>query len=539
MKLNIFKNKTIASIHIMTMLVMFVFVVLFTAMIFYGEYDKFDKNAETLQKDYIKKQKESIVFDTQRVQKFINYMYEEYHTIKSESDLKKEILEAIENLYERQDGTGYIFIYDFKGTVLSDPVQRQNIGKNLYDIKDSNGVKVIEDLINVSRDKEGGFVEYTWLKPTTKKLSPKISYAKSFEPWQWMVGTGVYLDEIEKSIEKQRAALKKKLNKYLRDVMFLLALLFTVGMMGIVISNNILKRELDSFTEFFQKAASQYAVIDVKQVALVEFKSMVSYINTMIDEIHIRKQKLKELNASLESKVEEKTKDLYEQNILLTEEKNYSTSLVKAQDSFIKHSIHEINTPLAVIMTHIDLFKMKHGDNKYLSKIEAGSKIIANIYDDLSYMVKKNRFEYTKQHLNFSTFIEDRIDFFNEIASGNRHKIISKIQPNIWLTISQEELQRIVDNNLSNAIKYAYRDTDIMISLVEDNNVVLKFITQSPKIDDTERIFKAFERENNVRGGFGLGLEIVYSIAQKENIDITVDSSETKTIFSYTFKKES
>ena len=200
MQLNIFKNKTIASIHIMTMLVMFVFVVLFTAMIFYGEYDKFDRNAETLQKNYIKKQKESIVFDTQRVQKFIKYMYDKYHTIKSESELQKEILDAIEHLYERQDGTGYIFIYDFKGTVLSDPIQRQNIGKNLYDIEDNNGVRVIEDLINVSRNSEGGFVEYTWLKPTTKELSPKVSYAKSFEPWQWMVGTGVYLDEIEKSI---------------------------------------------------------------------------------------------------------------------------------------------------------------------------------------------------------------------------------------------------------------------------------------------------------------------------------------------------
>ena len=540
MQLNIFKNKTIASIHIITMLVMFVFVVLFTAMIFYGEYDKFDRNVETLQKDYIKKQKESIVFDTQRVQKFISYMYEEYHTIKSERDLKKEILEAIENLYERQDGTGYIFIYHFKGTVLSDPVQRHNIGKNLYDIKDSNGVKVIEDLINVSRNKEGGFVEYTWLKPTTKELSPKISYAKSFEPWQWMVGTGVYLDEIEKSIKKQREALKKKLNKYLRNVIFLLALLFTVGMMGIVISNNILKRELDSFTEFFQKAASQYAVIDVKQVALVEFKGMVNYINAMIDEIHIRKQKLKELNASLESKVEEKTKDLHEKNILLTEEKNYSTSLVKAQDSFIKHSIHEINTPLAVIMTHIDLFKMKHGDNKYLSKIEAGSKIIANIYDDLSYMVKKNRFEYTKKHLNFSTFIEDRIDFFNEIASGNNHKIILQVEQNIWITISQEELQRIVDNNLSNAIKYANKATNIDVSLMENKHeIILSFLTKSPKISDTKAIFKAFNREDDVKGGFGLGLEIVHSICIKENITIELTSNDTHTIFKYTFKKES
>jgi signal transduction histidine kinase len=95
------------------------------------------------------------------------------------------------------------------------------------------------------------------------------------------------------------------------------------------------------------------------------------------------------LCLSLEKRVEQKTQDLSEQNRLLEKEKEFSESLVKAQDSFIKHSIHEINTPLAVIMTHIDLFKMKEGENRYLSKIEAASKIISNIYSDLSYMVKR------------------------------------------------------------------------------------------------------------------------------------------------------
>ena len=72
--MNFFKDKTIVSINILTMLVMFVFVVLFIAVVFYGEYNQFEKNAEKLQEEYIKKQKASIVFDTQRVQKFISYV---------------------------------------------------------------------------------------------------------------------------------------------------------------------------------------------------------------------------------------------------------------------------------------------------------------------------------------------------------------------------------------------------------------------------------------------------------------------------------
>jgi len=536
--INLLKNRTIASIHVIGMFIMFIVIIVFSSIVAYNEYQNFELEAQTIQSEFIQKQKDSIVFDTMRVLKFINSAYDENIEFADEVLLKRQILHAIEELYGRQDGTGYIFVYDFNGVVLSDPIQRQNIGKNLYDTKDADGVMVIKDLINVSRQKEGGFVEYQWLKPTSGELSPKISYAKSFEPWGWMVGTGVYLDEVEKHIQIQRDILENRLKQYFLKMMLLLGILFSVGIIGIIITNKILKKEISLFRHYFQKASSSYAMIEKENIRLSEFQKMVPYINSMVSVIHQRNEKLKEMNLTLESKVEQKTKDLSEQNILLKKEKDFNASLVKAQDSFIKHSIHEINTPLAVIMTHIDLFKMKEGENRYLSKIEAASKIISNIYADLSYMVKKNRFVYRKKHFNMSDFLDERVDFFSEIALGNRHNIISQIENDIQIYFSPEELQRIVDNNLSNAIKYANRGTDIRVILKEENNeIILQFIGISPKIEDTQRIFKAFERENDVRGGFGLGLEIVYAICQKENVKIEVQSDDDLTVFGYRFKK--
>ena len=517
---------------------MLMVIVLFSTIIINREYQEFEIEAERIHVQFIQNQKDTIVFDTLRVLTFIEHAYKNRDMEQDESTIKKQILYAIEELYGRQDGTGYIFIYDFEGKVLSDPIQRENVGKNLYNIQDANGVMVIKDLIDVSRHEGGGFVEYQWLKPTTGLLSPKISYAKAFEPWGWMVGTGVYLDEAEKHIQKEREILKNRLNHYSLRVLFLLGILFIVGIMGIVLINRILHKEVSTFNRYFEKASSKYAMIDQDKIRLFEFQKMVPYINSMVRVIHERKQKLKELNLTLESKVEQKTKDLREQNELLEKEKDFNASLVKAQDSFIKHSIHEINTPLAVIMTHIDLFKMKEGENRFLSKIEAASKIITNIYADLSYMVKKDRFDYQKTTLNMSEFVEERVDFFAEIARGNRHKIITEIAPEIWIIFSEEELQRVIDNNLSNAIKYAYRGTDVTIKLQEEKeNILLQFMGHSPKIEDTQRIFKAFERENNVRGGFGLGLEIVYTICQKEEVDIDVHSDGEITVFSYRFKK--
>ncbi len=540
--LSIFQDRTITSIYMRGMLGIFLLVLLFTAYVVYSEYSTFDQEAKGIRDNYIKEQKERIVFDVNRVLKFITNEYYVRKLTVDEGLLKRQITNAVSQLYGRPDQTGYIFIYDYKGICLSDPVQPYNIGKNLYTFKDPNGVQVIKDLIDVSKQEKGGFVTYTWVKPTTKERSPKISYAKAFEPWQWMVGTGVYLDEADRVISAKKEALKKKLSGYLLKISILMGLLFVIGLIGVKMINYIIRREIDRFNHFFDRASREYILIDDRDIKFKEFKKMVTYINSMVNEIHRRKDKLKKLNRSLEKKVAQKTQNLLEQNQLLAKEKEFSEALVKAQDSFIRQSIHEMNTPLAVIMTHIDIYRMKYGENRYMSKIEAGAKMIATLYDDLSYMVKKNRFDYTKESIDFSEFLYERIRFFQEIAIGNTHAIVSEIEKGLVVYFSDIELQRVIDNNLSNAIKYAKRATDIYVGLSrEAGYCVLTFMTYSPQIENTEKIFEPFHREENRSEesrveGFGLGLEIVKSICDAAGVRVEVVSDREKTIFKYYFK---
>ncbi len=536
MLLNIFKDRKITTIYAWGMVAILVFVVLFAFLVIYEEYNDFDKEVVSIRKTYIEEQKKIISFDTNRVVQYIKYVYKNRRDHLPEKGLQEEVLNTIAHLYGRPDGTGYIFIYDFNGTNLSDPLHLDNIGKNLFDFQDPNGVYVIRDLIEVSQNKEGGFVKYMWKKPVTGVPTPKISYAKAFMPWGWMVGTGVYLDEVEKLISVEKAALKKRLVKYMMEIFSLTVILFGIGIIGLGLINYLIGKEINAFSQFFKTAASTHTTIDENQIHISEFKKMVKYINEMVSTIHKRKEKLAESNLSLEKRVEQKTRDLSEQNRLLAKEKEFNESLVKAQDSFIKHSIHEINTPLAVIMMHIDIRKMKFGEDPYLSKIEAASKMISNIYDDLSYMVKKDRFEYEKQWIFFSMFLQNRINFFEDIAKGNQHKIIAEIKDDIKIFFSDIELQRVVDNNLSNAIKYAKKNSDIYVRLYQEKHfVVLEFVTHSKQIENVDRIFEPFHQEEDHQGGFGLGLEIVHSICTKENVRVTVSSDEEVTIFRYNF----
>jgi signal transduction histidine kinase len=534
------RHHSIASIYLWGVLLFFALVLALTVLAFSLEYRQFNADAQHLRKRYIAQQKKGIVFDTRRVLRFIANEYSTRRLTVEEGVLKRQILNAVSQLYGRPDGTGYIFIYDFQGTCLGDPVQTHNIGKNLYDFKDPDGVQVIKDLIDTSRQPEGGFVRYTWVKPTTKERSPKISFAQAFEPWKWMVGTGVYLDEVDKVIAAQKSTLHQTMLRNFFKILGLLGVLFLIGLAGVRVVNGIIRRETESFSRFFEEASTQHIRIDVDQVHLDEFKRMAQYVNAMVGEIHERKSRLKEINTLLEQKVNEKTRSLQERNTMLAREKEFNEALVQAQDRFIRSAIHEINTPLAVIMTHIDIYKMRNGTNRYLAKVEAGAKMIATIYDDLSYMVKKNRRNYPEVLIDFSEFLHERVRFFQEIALGNGHPIVTEIEEGIEWAFSEVKLQRIIDNNLSNAVKYARKGTPILVGLDRTGaGVRLTFSSHSKKIIDTEKIFEPFHREETMVEGFGLGLEIVRGICDQHHVVIDVTSDKNNTIFCYDFNRRS
>ena len=75
---------------------------------------------------------------------------------------------------------------------------------------------------------------------------------------------------------------------------------------------------------------------------------------------------------------------------LLEDSQKYTAKLLAEQDQFLKNAIHEIHTPLAVIITNIDLLRLKEINNIHLDSIEAGARIIQNSYEDMTYLMRKN-----------------------------------------------------------------------------------------------------------------------------------------------------
>lgn len=206
-------------------------------------------------------------------------------------------------------------------------------------------------------------------------------------------------------------------------------------------------------------------------------------------------------------------------------------------DQFIKDSMHEINTPLSIINVNIDLYHRSSPSNKYLQRIKAATKTLATLYNDMDYLIKNERLSFEYETINLSFYLQERIDYFSEVAALKNITIVPLIAPDITIVFNPTQLQRIIDNNISNAIKYSHEGGQIEVILEGlKDRCVIHFRDNGLGIEDVERIFERYYRENRDKGGFGIGLNIVKSIIDKAGIDLQIHSvyGEGST-FSYTF----
>jgi len=238
--------------------------------------------------------------------------------------------------------------------------------------------------------------------------------------------------------------------------------------------------------------------------------------------------------------IDRSTEDYEAQARELEEQKRYSQKLLESQKRFIRYAIHETNTPLSVIMANIELFELEYGQSPYMVNIEIAAKSIHNIYEDLSYLIKKAQVSYPAKEIDLVDFLRSRLGFFDIIAQRSGLKLeLHTDAEHCNLYFNETKLQRIVDNNLSNAIKYTEDAHAVAIEIKQSSEeILLSFVSQSMPIRDINSIFEAYYRENESVEGLGLGLNLVKQICDEAGVGITVSSSMQETRFSYHFPKE-
>lgn len=114
----------------------------------------------------------------------------------------------------------YIWIHDINHTLIYNPYRKEDIGKNdkeLVDKKYKNYTIIYKKALE---NKDGNFVEYYWAKPNEDEMSKKIGFVKYFKDWNWVIGSGIYMEDLELALKTKKKK-KKELKRFYQNLSIL------------------------------------------------------------------------------------------------------------------------------------------------------------------------------------------------------------------------------------------------------------------------------------------------------------------------------
>jgi len=133
----------------------------------------------------------------------IEHFYDlEQNNSLTQQQAQSQALDAIRAL--RYDKTNYFWINNYQPTMVMHPIKPSLEGKDLTNNKDPDGKALFVDMVNIVKKDGEGFIPYKWPKPGKDKPVEKIAFVKGFNQWQWIIGSGVYLDSIDEAFSEQR-----------------------------------------------------------------------------------------------------------------------------------------------------------------------------------------------------------------------------------------------------------------------------------------------------------------------------------------------
>jgi len=305
------------------------FLMTMTASVFYIYFNlkHYNDMSIDMRQKYVKQQKKRI---RQEVVRVVNMIYREKAALKnyirragkSPSSLKKKIRELKKILLKRignvrfgENRKQYIFVISYEGVTLMNRTQSHLIGKNIWNLCDPNGVKVIQKARKAVKNPEGNYIYYSWNKPSTKKIDPKVSFIKGVKEWQWMIGAGVYLDDIEVNISKLHSKLTTVMKKEIMGFVVIIIALTVFFFLLFQRLTNQLKNDLALLVEFLKQVVFSNKFIDPRKIIFEEFESVVKNANLMKKSVLENQQKLRDNEKKYRFLVEQPGQIIYDHDI--------------------------------------------------------------------------------------------------------------------------------------------------------------------------------------------------------------------------------
>lgn len=422
------------------------------------------------------------------------------YIVDTENDLKQYILQRIKQ--ERFGNNGYLFVLDNKGKVIFHPAKKGLIEKKVYNLKGEDGYLLVDNIVNIAKEKKEGFITYMPEDSLAKNNSQKLTFIKLFERWNWIIGAGVFLDDI-KSLTAQR---EKKINvKNQENIIQILTISIIVLTVSIILSLLIANK----INRFF-----------------IEYK----------DTIEKKNSYLKEINENLEIRIKEEVRKNREKDIKLFE----NSKFIQIAE-MIENISHHWRQPLSLISSLSSSIKLglefNTMNNKDIIKtsdeITEHTQNLSNTIDTFRDILKENKnvvdFNLTKQLDKVISLTQSALDENNITL-----KLNYKYSSDVTLTSIPSDLSQVVINIINNA-KDAIKSNDIEHPFIkidtQNNNKEVKIIIEDngggiPE-DIISKIFNPYFSTKHKYQGTGLGLFVAQNLVIK-NLGGTIEAANTQ-----------
>ncbi len=482
-----FSEKNIPKLIILTPIITVFMIAFFTIYFFIqNQNNYFEEESLRIENEYIQKQKKLL---EKEVNYIINYLE---HTVKrnknlNEKELKFELLKYIESI--RYEKYGYIWVHDTSYYLRAHPFRQKSI--NTYDInlKDAIGTLITKQFIDETIKKPNGvFIEYFWAKPKEIHPSKKLGFFRLYEKYNWVIGSGLYIDDIQKSIFQNKKLLEKRINKYIRLVVTIsiLVILF-IGLLTFFISRKIIQVFKD-----YQ------------------------------DNVQKKELLLEDLNQNLELKVEKAINDIKKKDKAMLHQSRLAR--MGAMLSMIAHQWRQPLSEVSGILMELETankFNNVSSDliNESVKDSNKQIQFMSNTIEDF-----RNFFKPDKQKIDF--YIQDACNEALTLVDASiknfNIELKQNIKENCLIHGYEREFSQVILNLMSNAkdvlIQREIINPSIYLELDrQDNYAIIKVLDNAGGIEEEhiDLIFEPYFTTKSAAKGTGLGLYMAKMIIEK------------------------
>ncbi|MCV6606736.1 MAG: methyl-accepting chemotaxis protein [Campylobacterales bacterium] len=261
--------------------------------------------------------------------------------------------EALKTIFAMRFGNGhknYFWINDLEGVMKMHPIKPKLDGTNILGVKDPNGKALFVEMVKKGKEKGKGFVEYQWSKPGFDKPVDKLSYIEVFKPWGWIVGTGVYIDDIERDVNEMKENASEEIsNATVSNLLSVFVVILAAVGLTVLTTRAFILRPIDDLKSTMKNLSSQGGDLTVRLPvnSTDEIGESSKYMNDFIEKVHeiiLDANKISTENMAISEELSSTTLNVGQKAEKSTELVKNAYGKGKSVEDALERSISDSNT---------------------------------------------------------------------------------------------------------------------------------------------------------------------------------------------------